>query len=363
MRKFRLIAAVVLSLAAAAALAACGSGSGDAGSSGSTGETSAAAATPAVQFSSDDEKGAAKAYAQPAGSKALTIGFASPTQANEAVNTLSQAIKVVTESLGGKVVTLDAANSPDKQVSNIQQLIARRVDGIVVWPTDPKALDSALKSAKRAGIPVVGVEAYPDGRDPGEAYDSQIITRRDYMGYLQAKEMADRVGSGGKIAQIGFAVDVPSITYVVERAKYWAEKFGLTVQGKALNPSDDIAGGEKVGTELLAKYPDLKGIIAYNEESAIGAGAAARAQGKRDLALVGNNGGSAGFGAVESGRITATVQFAIPEIGKQAVWALYDLKAGDKVPRVVLGGTPKVVSKETLGDVARWTDQLKTLAK
>ena len=40
---------------------------------------------------------------------------------------------------GCKVIALDDQLSPDKQVSNMQQLLAQEVDAIIFYPLDPKA--------------------------------------------------------------------------------------------------------------------------------------------------------------------------------------------------------------------------------
>ena len=78
-------------------------------------------------------------------------------------------------------------------------------------------------------------------------------------------------------------------------------------------------------TGLLAKHPDVQGVLAYNDASAIGAAAAARAQGKK-LAIYGNYGGASdGLNAIESGQIRATVAADLPGLAKYAIWGAYHL--------------------------------------
>jgi ribose transport system substrate-binding protein len=124
-------------------------------------------------------------------------------------------------------------------------------------------------------------------------------------------------------------------------------------------PTDDIAGGEKAMTQLLGKSPDIKGVIAYNDPSAIGAASAARSQGKPDLVLGGQNGGSDGLNAVKAGRETYTLKLDAPSMGKDFAWALYDLKQGTKVPVTVKAGKPQLVTKDNVDSVQPWDQVLK----
>jgi ribose transport system substrate-binding protein len=340
-----------------AALAGCGSDDdSDAGSSGASGTTTTTKAA-SVPFEGSLENGLPVCYPEPK-PKALTIGFANPLDANETVNGEARAMKLETEKLGGKFINIDTKADIDLQVSAIEQLVARKADAIIVFPNDPKALNPALQKAKDAGIPVIGIDANLRGQDPG-LYTSQVWQRRDEASYLQAKEAARLMPAGAGYAQVGFVVRVPTIEYSLERAKFWGDKFGLESLGRVDNPSDDIAGGEKAMTEVLSKYPDAKGVVAYNEESATGARSAARASGNRDVTLVGANGGSLGFASVKDGKIDATVQFDVPGIGKCAVWGAYDAAEGQTLPKTVLAaGAPRVITQENVGDTPSWDETL-----
>jgi ribose transport system substrate-binding protein len=340
--------AVVLTLG----VAACGDDDDD-----DAAPAQAAPAAPKVEFTGSVEEGLPDSIPEPKKDD-LTIGFPSALEANEAVNALGRAAKLETERMGGTFVSNDAKGQPDLQVSNMEQLIARDVDGLLVWPLDSRALAPMLRKAKQAGIPVVGVDVNMDAPDPGPDWVSQIWLRRDLMSYMQVREAASLLPEGGKFVQMGFAVPVPTIEKQVERAAFWGKEFGLTPLGRADNQSDDIAGGEQAMTQLLGKYPDADGLIAYNEESATGASAAARVTGNRDMPLVGNNGGSLGFSSVRDGKIAATVQMQIPDAARSGIWALYTAIQGGDVPKTILTGEPKLVTDETVDSVPTWDDVL-----
>jgi ABC-type sugar transport system substrate-binding protein len=186
----RLIAAAAV-LSTSIALVACGStsktgGDGTAAQTTGTGAATAAQTTGAatVAFASPETK-LPGGYPEPQGNKPLTIGFASPTSASEAIQVLEQSMKASAEALGGKVVILDAQLDVDKQVSNIQQLVAQKVDAIVVFPLDPHAVVPAVEQARKAGIPAVAIE-----------YDNQHPTRS-----ARSTRRSSRAPTGSRISR------------------------------------------------------------------------------------------------------------------------------------------------------------------
>lgn len=347
-----MIAVVVLSISVF--LGACGSDS----DSSSTGETSSGGdattkeATATVEFESPTESGLPVGYPEPAGDEELTIGFPSPTSASEAIIILEESMKATASELGGEVVSLDGGLDVDKQVTDIQQLIAQKVDAMVVFPLDSHAVEPAVEQAKKAGIPVVAIEynsAEPDNIGP---FDTQVVQGTDRLAYEEVKTAAEMLPPGGKVVQIGFPAPVPTLVAITEATKKWAKAFGLDYLGRADNATDDIAGGEEAMTGLLAKYPDAEGVLAYNDASAIGAAAAAKTQGK-EMYFFGNYGGASdGLTAIESGRIHGTVVFDQPGVGKYTVWGAYDLveNPDEKLPKTVLPGPPVVVTAENVSE-------------
>lgn len=344
------IAALVLGLVLG--LAACG---GDDETSGTTTEASGGAAD--VEFTGSLESDVPVGYDEPDEGD-FRIAYLNPLGANEFLSTLGNAMKLETEKLGGSYLELDAKGDVDTQVSQFQQLVAQDVDGIFVFALDPGSVQPALRQAKAQDIPVVTIDLTFDSTTDIGDFDSQIWQRRDEAAYLGAKEMASRVDEGASVATIDFAVKVPSIVYSIDRGKYWAQQFGLTVAGNGTNPSDDIAGGEKAMTEILGAYPDIAGIIGYNDPSAIGAAAAARSQGKTDLVFGGQNGGSDAFEAIKAGRLTYSAKLDPPSMGKFAAWGLYNLLQGNTVPKTVKAEEPVIVTSDNVDSEQTWDQQL-----
>jgi ribose transport system substrate-binding protein len=351
-----------LALAAVLAVAGCGSSksssSSSSGGSGSSASSSSAPAAASVPFKSIEQT-VPSSYPQPKPKK-LVLGYLNPEgSSNEFLTVLGNSMKLETKKLGGTYIEKDAEGDVNTQVSQFDQLLAQHVNGIAVFALDPKSLAPDVARARKAGVHLVTIDLnFTSTTDLG-GYESQVWQDRDQGAYLTAQKMAQLLKPGDTLGTIDLIVKVPSIVFSIQRDTYWAEKFGLKVIGPASNPTDDIAGGEKAMTTLLGKSQDLKGVMAYNDPSAVGAGSAARSQGITNLALAGENGGSDALGAIKAGRETFTIKLDDPSMGKDFAWGLYDLSEGVKIPPTIRAGTPKLIDKDNVGSTQSWEAQLK----
>jgi ribose transport system substrate-binding protein len=292
----------------------------------------------------------------------FTIGYLNPLAGNETLAVLQRGMEAEAKHLGGKVISKDANLSVDKQASQFNDLLAAKVDAIVVFPLDARALNPSLAAAKKAGIPVFGQDVtFSPGKAP-PGFTSQVWQGRDAQAWEQATMMA-AAAPHGKIAYITIGVPVPSIHYWDGRLEYWLKKLGMTVLGKAENPTDDPTGGEKAATSLIGRFPTIDGIICYNDYSCNGAYAALRAA-SRKANLIGLAGTPDGFASVRNGRFIGTIQLSEVELGKQSVISAYDYltKQGLPLPKVVVAPAVPVV-KANVNNVPSWDKQIAAIAK
>ncbi|MCX6422785.1 MAG: sugar ABC transporter substrate-binding protein [Actinobacteria bacterium] len=280
--------------------------------------------------------------------KPLKIGWSEALDANELNNRLSYAIQKAVEKIGGTLITLDAGGDPANQVTQIQQLINQKVDGIIVWPLDATALVPVLTQAKAAGIPITAMEVTPNGSTDLGPVDGQVIYGRDLGAYVSAKLMSE-LHPGAQVATNKFSVPVPSIVYYAERASYWAGEFGLKVLGTFDNPSDNVAGGEQMAGPVISANPEIKGWLAYNDASALGVTAAARTASKT-VSSFGINGEDATIPAIEAGQIELTIQPPAAQWAEQLVNGILLVKAGQTIPKSIFVGLGNVITKQTVAN-------------
>ena len=290
-----------------------------------------------------------------------TIGFQNPIAANEFLGFLQRAVVAEGKRYGCRVITLDDALSPDKQVSNMQQLLARNVKAIIFYPLDPKATTPVLRQAQTKKVPVLAIDASFGSTKKVPLIATQVWQGRDTQAYLQAQALKN-VKRNAKLGIIGIGIPVPAIKYLVQREAFWAKKVaGATVVGTQDNPSDDVTGGEKAANALLQRNSDIEAVIGYNDPSALGAVIAARSSGKR-ISVIGLNGSSDGIAGVKSGRLAATVQVDPIGLGVQVTRAAYSLitKQNLPLPHIVIR-PGRLVTKANVNSIPSWSNQLKAI--
>jgi ribose transport system substrate-binding protein len=319
--------ALALALGASLTLAACGSGS-DSGSSGGGGKGD------------------------------FTVGISNAQGAQPILKLTQDSFTAAAKRDGIKVKALDAQLDPAKQVTDVDQLVAQKVDLIVVYPLDANSLKPALNRAKAAGIKVVGWAgmASPDA-DPG-VLTSNVDTGGSYRGSkLLGDYVKTRLGGKGKVLGVGLGIPVPALeTMLAQYKKNVTDGTDITWTDRVDNPTDDIAGGQKVVATALTKYQnDVQAIMAYNDSSAIGAAVAAKAAGLTDVVIVGQNGDDDGVKAVEDGRLAATVDLVPWRTGLILEAVSKAILDGKKVPAYVESPT-ELFTKENLADRLPWDE-------
>jgi ABC-type sugar transport system substrate-binding protein len=290
-----------------------------------------------------------------------TIGFQNPVAANEFLGFLQRAVVAEGKRYGCRVITLDDALSPDKQVSNMQSLLARKVKAIIFYPLDPRATTPVLRRAQTQGVPVLAIDASFGSTKKVPLIATQVWQGRDTQAYLQAQALK-RARPNAKLGIIGIGIPVPAIKYLVQREAYWAKQVaGATVVGTQDNPSDDVTGGEKAANALLQRHSDINAVIGYNDPSALGAVIAARATGRR-ITVIGLNGSSDGINGVKTDRLAATVQVDPIGLGVQVTRAAYSLitKQNLPLPHIVIR-PGRMVTKANVNSIPSWERQLRAI--
>jgi ribose transport system substrate-binding protein len=326
-----------------------------------TSTNAAAAAASLVNPYPGFERAYAKAFHVPTAvsGKHYTIGCQNPVgPGNETTKTFCDGVAAEASALKMRYIGLDDGLNLDKQVSNFNQLLAQGANATVIYPMAPDALRASLAKAKKQGVAVVGLNVTFTKSAKAAGYATQVWEGRDTEAYLSVAEMAKLVPHG-KVVIVGIGAPVPSIRYLTQRYRFWAKKFGLTILGEGDNATDDIPGGNKAMAGLLGKYSKIDGVLAYNDESAVGSYTAARTAGRTGIKFIGINGSSLGLSALRAGHISAVVQVDAVGQGAQAAAAAYDTltKQGGPLPNVVVRA-PQLITTANIGSVASWSKEL-----
>ena len=180
----------------------------------------------------------------------------------------------------------DAQFKPEKQVSDIETVLARKPNIIVSIPTDPVATADAYKRAAAQGVTIVFMDNVPYGMTQGKDYVSVVSADNYGNGIAAAHLLAMALNGKGKIGLIYHGADffVTKERYEGFKSTIQKEYPGITIEAEQGIVGPDFAGdAEKTASAFLTKYQDMQAIWAVWDVPAEGVLAAARSAQRNDL--------------------------------------------------------------------------------
>lgn len=195
-----------------------------------------------------------------------------------------------------------------RQIDLVEQMIAQRVDAIVIAPADSKALVPVCKRAQQAGIIVVNIDnkfdedvlaasnvkfpfVGPDNRKGAQAVGEFLATKLSPGDKVMMVEGAPNAFNGIQ-RKLGFeaAMKAAGINIVSSQSGYW-----------------ETDRASQLVAAVANEHPDLKAVLCANDSMALGAVAALRAAGKLDRTfVVGFDNIAAARQLVKEGKLLAT---------------------------------------------------------
>ena len=206
------------------------------------------------------------------------------------------------------------------QVAAVETCIADGAKGILITPSNTKAIVPVIKKARDAGILVIALDT---PLDPIDAADQTMATDNFQAGFLIGAYAKAKMGDAAKDAKIGFLdINPQQVTVDVLRDQGFMKGFGIDVVdpnviGDEKDPrivghdytNGNPEGGRKAMENLLQINPDINVIHTINEPAAAGAYEALKAVGKEGQVLIMSvDGGCPGVKDVAAGVIGGTSQ-------------------------------------------------------
>ena len=260
--------------------------------------------------------------------KKQMIGLSVSTQNNPFFVTLVQGAKDEAAAQGYQLSVVDAGDDAVKQASDIEDLVSKKVQVLIVNPVDSSAVAPSVAAAKKAGISVIAV----DRTVIGETVTCQIASDNIAGAKMAGEYLLQLVGEQAVIAELQ---GIPGASATIDRGK----GFHQAVDGKAnvvasLTANFNRVEGLSVSENILQGNAGLQGLFAHNDEMALGAVEAAAAAGK-NIIIVGFDATDDAIAAVKEGRMAATVAQQPDEMGKIAVQTAVKIIKGENVPSSV----------------------------
>jgi ribose transport system substrate-binding protein len=186
------------------------------------------------------------------------------------------------------IAVTDAGFKPEKQVADIETVLAQKPQIIVSIPTDPVSTADAYRKAAEQGVKLVFMDNVPKGFEAGKEYVSVVSADNYGNGVAAAHLMAKALKGKGKIGLVFHAAD-----FFVTRQRLEGFKNTITenypqikiVGEQGIGGPDFSGDGDKAASALLTSNRDLNGIWAVWDVPAEGVISAARSAGKDDLVI------------------------------------------------------------------------------
>ena len=254
-----------------------------------------------------------------------SIGLSVSTQNNPFFVTLVEGAKEAADAAGVSLTVVDAGDDVTKQVSDIEDLIAKDISVLIVNPVDSDAVTGAVQAAKDKGVCVISVDRAVNGVE----IDCQIASDNVLGAELATQYIVDQVGEGAKVAELqgtsgaSAAIDRGTGFHNIADAK-------LDVVASQV-ANFDRTEGMSVMENILQANGDIKAVFAANDEMALGAVEAVSGAGK-DVIIVGFDATDDAIAAIKEGRMAATIAQQPDLIGSTAIENAMKLIGGESIP-------------------------------
>ena len=235
---------------------------------------------------------------------------------------------------GYELVVTDAQDQTAKQVADVEDLIARRVDVILLAPREFEGLTPALQAAKDANIPVILVDREAEGT-PGEDFVTFLGSNFVEQGRRAAEWLVEATGGTAGIVEL---TGTPGSSVAADRAKGFRDVIdkhpGMKILASQTGDFSRAAGQRVLQNIAQSLGRQITAVYAHNDEMALGAIQALKAAGftpGEDVHVVSIDGQRAALEAIQAGELGATVE-SNPRFGPIAFDTIEELRRGDSVP-------------------------------
>ena len=291
-------------------------------------------------------------FAASAEAKGKIIGVSWSNFQEERWKTDEAAMKAAIAAAGDKYISADAQSSAQKQLTDVESLIAQGANALIVLAQDSSAIAPAVQKAVDEGIPVVGYDRLIE--NPSAFY---LTFDNKEVGRMQARGVRAVKPQGNYAFVKGSSTD-PNADFLfagqIEVLKDAISAGQIKNVGEAYTDGWLPANAQKNMEQILTKNNNkVDAVVASNDGTAGGAIAALTAQGMGgSVPVSGQDGDHAALNRIALGTQTVSVWKDARELGKKAAeiaGLLADGKKMSEVPGVVkFNGGPKKVEMNAL---------------
>jgi ribose transport system substrate-binding protein len=204
--------------------------------------------------------------------KPIKFGLSLSTLNNPFFVTVKDGAQKEASLLKVNLIVTDAQNRLDKQVSDVEDLIQKKVDVLLINPTDSAGIATVVKKANKAGIPVFAIDRAIDV-STGAKVIAQIASDNVFGGRLQARFLAKALGAKGNVVELE---GIPGASAAIDRKKGFEDELAKVAPGIKIIASQEAGFDQAKGLEVMqniiqANPGKIDAVVAANDSMALGA--------------------------------------------------------------------------------------------
>lgn len=278
---------------------------------------------------------AEEAATEPAPDKVYKIGVTTQAWKHEFLKNMVNALQKIDEDMPNvELVIVDSEDSVEKQLNDVDTLIAQGVDGVILNALSLEGSGPAVDACVAANLPVVELVSYTEN----DKYDTFVGTDVKASGMIAGDLVAELIGEKGKVFEmqgiIGHTAQINRGAGIAESLGKYADITLVESQSGEFSKDKAMA----VTEAWLAKYPEgeIDAIVAHNDGMALGAMNACISANRPEIKIVGIDGDAEALQAVIDGKMGATVVDYCEEEAKLAVEEMVSILEGNEAKGKIL---------------------------
>lgn len=244
----------------------------------------------------------------------LVFGLSISTQVNPFYKAMADGMKDQAKKMGIEAYVLSADDKLDKQISDVEDLIQKNINVLLINATQAGA-QAVIEKAAKANIKVITLQR----QIPSPAVSSHIGTDNVVIGSLGAEWIASRLGGKGNVVVLE---GIPGAASSEDRKKGAAKVFpkysGIKIVSQQ-TAEYDRAKALHVMENILQAQPNIDAVYCFNDEMAMGALSAVKAAKRTGIMITGMDANKDAVAAVKKGDLTMTMALPPYDIGRMGV--------------------------------------------
>jgi len=272
------------------------------------------------------------------------IGLSMNTQTNPFFVDVKDGVQKAADEQGIKLYITDAQDDPTIQMKDIENLITKKPDAIIIDTCDSDAIVASVEACNEAGIPVFTMDRQSNG--------GEVISHIGYdaikSGKIAGQYLVDTLGAKGNIVEIQ---GIMGTNVAQNRSAGFNEIISANPDMKIVSTQVadfDRAKAMSVMENILQANSKIDGLYAANDEMLLGALEAIDAAGRLDeITMIGCDAIDDTLEAIKAGKVEATIAEPPFFLGKAILNTAFDYLEGKTVePSIILDNS--LVTKDNV---------------